>query len=290
LILPTFLAYRKNKTLQHRLKRKSYVAQLVLILLGVELLFLSSFTAFNLPTATAHNWQRYLVRELHKFYCHLPQQWQTKLQLECSDQLSTIISPDSDTLNNLRYSLYVPQAPAAIFLGYVLGWPLAVIASAIYILLGLFGPLVKIYPFACGSGIDYYLQPGFGYLLGMIIAAACVGYISQGNRTSTRQLVSLLAGLLCIHGIGLAYMIGIGLFDTIYNPGGAQLPWSTWLSQEARNLSWYALPYDFIFSLALIGLGFPLRWLAITLTAPDLTLQNDPIQDKNLVNFRPAIK
>ena len=144
----------------------------------------------------------------------------------------------------------------------MLGWPLAIIAATIYIVLGLFGPLIKIYPFASGSGMNYYLQPGFGYLIGMVVACACVGYISQGKRTSTKQLLSLLAGLLCIHGIGFAYMLGICLFDTVYDAGGAQLSWSAWLFEEARNLSWYALPYDFLFSLALIGIGFPLRWLA----------------------------
>jgi biotin transporter BioY len=288
--LSTSLAYRRKKTLHHRLKPKSYVAQAVLVLLAVEFLFLSSFTAFNLPTATAHNWQRYVIRELHKFYRHLPQQWQTNLQLRFSDKLGAIISPDSDSLQNMRYSLYVPQAPAAIFLGYTLGWPLALIAAVIYVFFGLFGPLVKIYPFACGSGMNYYLQPGFGYLIGMVVACACVGYVSQGKRTSTKQLLTLLAGLLSIHGIGLAYMLGICLFGTVYDAAGTQLSWATWLFEEARNLSWYALPYDLIFSLALIGVGFPLRWLSSTLTAPDIGVQNSASPEENLVDIRNMIR
>lgn len=118
--MPVFLKHKKNN-ISRRLKHKSYVAQLILILLGVEFLFLSAFTAFNLPTATAHNWQRYLTRELHKLYYHLPQEWQTKLQLQFPHSLASVITEDAKEVANLRYSLYVPQAPAAIFLGYVLG-------------------------------------------------------------------------------------------------------------------------------------------------------------------------
>jgi len=288
--LPKFFAYNKQKTLRSRLKRKSYVAQSVLVLLALELFFISSFTALNLPTANAHNWQRYGIRELHKLYCHLPRKWQANLRLKHAGILSQIVSPNADTLDNMRYSLYVPQAPAAIFIGYVIGWPLAIIAAAAYILLGLFAPLVKIYPFACGSGAKYYLQPGFGYLIGMVVACACVSYLSQGKRTSVKQLLSLLAGLLSIHGLGLAYMLGICLFDSVYDTAGMQLPWAAWLFEEARNLSWYSLPYDLLFSLALIGIGFPLRWLANTLTAPDLGSQNVAEENENLVNLQPAAR
>lgn len=138
--------------------------------------------------------------------------------------------------------------------------------------------------------MDYYLQPGFGYLLGMVVASACVGYISQGKRTSNKQLLSLFAGILCIHGIGLLYMLGICLSSTVYNASGTQLYWSAWLFEEARNLSWYALPYDFLFSLAAIGIGFPARWLVMTLIAPDIASQNGSTQSENLVNLHPVIR
>jgi biotin transporter BioY len=280
------LAHNQPKTLRN-IKRKSYIAQIVLLFLGVEMLFFSSFTNFNLPTATAHNWQRYTIREAHKLYLHLPLQWQLQLQNEFPVQLKPIISLDQDALHNMRTSPYVPQVPAAIFLGYILGWPLATICALIYVLLGIFGPAINIYPFACGSGASYYLQPGFGYLLGMIAATAGVGHISRGERTSLKQLLSLLAGLLCVHGIGLMYMLGICLYGTIYDTVGTQLNWAGWLLDEARNLSYYALPYDFIFSLALIGAGFPLRWLTNVLTSPDIASQSE--SRENLINFRPPM-
>jgi len=287
--LPVFLKHKRNN-IAHRLKQKSYVAQLILILLGVELLFLSAFTAFNLPTATGHNWQRYIIRKLHILYSQLPPGLQTRVQQQLPNSLAALTEQDVKEAHNLRYSLYVPQAPVAIFIGYVLGWPLAVITAVLYLLLAFLGPLIKIYPLTSSNGMDYYLQPGFGYLAGMVIAAGWVGYISQGKRTSTKQLLSLLAGLLCIHGIGLIYMLGISLFSTVYNAGGAQLYWSAWLFEEARNLSWYALPYDFLFSLLLIGIGFPLRWLVNILMSPDIASQNGSAQSENLVNLHPAIR
>lgn len=280
---------RKVGTIR-RFKRKSLIAQLVLVCLGAELLFIASFTAFNLPIASAHNWQRYAQKKANQIYCSLPTHWQSKIQLEFSDKLAAIISPDIEQFKNIRCSLYVPLAPAAIFLGYVLGWPLALGSVAIYFFLGMIGPFLHIYPFAAGSGLQYYLEPGFGYLLGMMLAAGCVGYLSQGQRTSARQIICLLVGLLCVHLVGLAYMLGICLYDTVYDINAAQLSWSGWLFEEMRNLTWYALPYDFIFSLALIGIGFPVRWLVSMLISPDLASHSMPSEKQNLVNLNVAAR
>jgi biotin transporter BioY len=280
--LPTFRSSRNN-IVTGRSKGKSFVAQLVLVLLGIELLFLSGFTALNLPTATNHNLQTYILTQSSKFYS----KFSRKFKRTCEASIPHMIPPDLTSLPPVRYSLYVPQAPMAIFLGYVLGWPLAVFALTGYIILGLVGPFFKLYVFAAGTGINYYLQPGFGYLIGMILASACVGWLSRGERKSLNQLLSLFIGLLCIHVIGLAYLVGIYLFGAVHEITGQHLVWSAWVFEEARNLSWYALPYDLIFGLALIGIAFPFRWLVSILTAPDIAATEIPNND-TLVDFKLA--
>jgi len=279
--LPVFLARKKNISIT-RLKRKSFVAQSVLVLLGVELLFLAGFTAFSFPTATARNLHIYSTAKAQLIYSKLSR----KIKRQWESMVPYMVPAEESRLPKIRYSLYVPQAPAAIFLGYILGWPMAFIAALAYLILGLIGPFFNLYPFASGIGINYYLQPGFGYLIGMVVATACVGWVSRGERKSLSQVLSLFAGLLCIHGIGLAYLIGICLFGAVHEVTGEQLSWSGWLFEEARNLTWYALPYDLTFSLAAIGIGFPFRWLVNILTAPDIGLNVGSSGDEKLVEFR----
>jgi len=280
--LPVFLT-NKNNIVAGRSKRKSFVAQLVLVLLSIELLFLSGFTALNLPTATKHNLQLYILGKGGKLYSTFSR----KFKKTCEAVIPNMILLAPTSLPPVRYSSYVPQAPVTIFLGYILGWPLALIALLGYIFLGLVGPFFGLYVFAAGNGTNYYLQPGFGYLVGLVLAAACVGWVSRGERKSLNQLLSLFIGLLCIHGLGFAYLLGICLFGAIHETTGQQLVWSGWLFEEARNLSWYALPYDLIFGLGLIGIAFPFRWLVSILTAPDIIAAEAP-NNETLVDFKLA--
>ena len=280
--MPVFLTNKKKKNITYgRVKHKSLFAQLVLFLLSMELLFFSGFTALCLPTATGKNLQLYLLKNGAKLY----NKFSRKFKMACQNAVPDMIPPDPHSLPPVRYSMYVPQAPAAIFLGYVLGWPLALFALLGYFILGLIGPVFKLYVFAAGSGLSYYLQPGFGYLIGMIVAGACVGWFSKGERKSLNQLLSLCIGLLCVHGVGLTYLLAICLFGAINDTVGQQLVWSNWLFEEVRNLTWYALPYDALFSLGLIGIAFPFRWLAQILTAPDISAiegDNDKLIDFKL--------
>ncbi len=273
----------KNNIAAGRSKRKSLVAQLVLVLLGIELLFLSGFTALNLPTATKCNLQLYILRKSGKIYG----KFSRKFKKTCEATIPQMIPPAPNTLPPVRNSLYVPQAPIAIFLGYALGWPLALIASLGYIVLGVVGPFFNLYVFAAGAGVNYYLQPGFGYLLGMVGAAACVGWFGRGERKSLNQILCLFLGLLCIHAIGLAYLLGICLFGLVHESTGQQIVWSGWLFEEARNLSWYPLPYDLIFALGFIGIAFPFRWLVFALTAPDIG-SPEATNNETLVDFKLA--
>lgn len=253
----------KTKAKVHRLRRNSMVGQLVIILIGVELLFFASFTAFDLPTATGKNLSIYCLKTLRTVVHCLP----ARAQKRVYEIFSNI---DKGELPAMRYTVYVPQVPLVIFLGYTLGWPLAAISASLFFLIGLAGPWLNLHPFAGGGGVNYYLEPGFGYLLGMIVACGAVGAISKDRRTSVRQISALLIGLAIIHLMGLAYLLGVCIFFSVFEDLHSSLIWSQWISEQARNLTWYTLPYDFLLGLALIGFGFPFRWLSRMLIAPDI--------------------
>lgn len=243
-------------------RKQSLIGQLAVVLVGVQIMFFGSFVSLNLPTATQRNLMAYLHNEQMEAYCMLPYKWREKL----AERFGYL----EGTAKDVRESLYVPLIPLAIFLGYVLGASLGTVAVALYLVLGLFAPATGIYPLACGGGLDYYNQPGFGYLLGAIAAAWCAGRATAKRRTSFRQSLAVLSGLLSAHLAGLTYLFGACLISLV-SDGAHHFPqWRPWVFEQARNLTWYSLPYDVLFSFLLIGLGFPCRWLVKTLTAPDI--------------------
>jgi biotin transporter BioY len=249
-----------------RVKRKSLAGQCVLVLLGLQVVFLSSFVALNLPTGTGHNLinsgRHYLAVAIKE----LPLTWQERLNSAYPINL-TESKP-------IRYSIYVPEVPAAIFLGYVLGRQIAPLSIALFVLLGLFGPIFGINPFADGGGLDYYSHPSFGYLLGLIASSFIVGWITQERRSSFNQVLALVAGVLSAHLIGLTYLIGSCLLFAVLQGTNSGPTWLPWVFELARNLTWYPLPYDFIFGLLLIGVGFPIRYTADMLSSPDIALKS----------------
>lgn len=253
----------------HRIKRKSLIGQVVIVLLGLEVLFLASFTAFEMPTATGRNLNLFARQRLQMVVSQLP----ARLQARLYRAVPEIAEPANQAV---RYSLYVPQAPAAIFIGYVLSYPLASIAAALFVLVGLVAPFFNVHPFVAGGGLDYYLQPGFGYLIGMVLASTLVGLITKNRRTTASQLLSTAVGLAVVHLTGLAYLLGICLFFSIFQDLHASPVWSQWVFEQARNLSWYALPYDCLFGLVGVALGFPFRWLVNILVAPDIAVKHHP--------------
>jgi biotin transporter BioY len=243
------------------LKRKSLVGQLVVVLLGVQLLFFSSFLAFQIPTATSKNLARFTNNTAAKAAALLPVKYQNMVL----DEFPVLRDRPAD----VRTSLYVPNAPVAIFVGYILGSFLGPLAAFLYLILGLVGPWFGVHPFAEGGGLEYYKHAGFGYLLGMVFAAWAVGAITSKKRTTFSQLLGILAGTAAVHVIGIAFLLGSALFAGLVE--GVNAPhWQQWLFEEIRNLSWYALPYDLLVALVLIALGFPFRWLVEILTAPDV--------------------
>ena len=57
------------------------------------------------------------------------------------------------------------------FAGVLLGWKWGAVSQLLYVAIGLLGLPV----FTQGGGIGYVLQPSFGFLLGLIPAAAVIG-------------------------------------------------------------------------------------------------------------------
>lgn len=259
-----------------RIKRKSLAGQFVLVLIGLQMMFLTSFFALDLPTGTGQNLLNVGRRTISTAVKLMPKPTQEQLKKVHPDWFH-ITKP-------IRTTVYTPLAPMAIFLGYVLGKPIGPISVILFLLLGFVGPLFGINPFAGGGGLDYYLQPSFGYLMGLMAGSWLIGWVTEERRTSFAQLVGLVGGLLSVHLTGLIYLLGSCLVLTVVQGVNNGPLWLPWVFEEARNLSWYPLPYDVLFSFILIGLGFPFRYLVNLLTAPDLALKSrsDLIVQQNM--------
>ncbi|MBX9877749.1 MAG: biotin transporter BioY [Candidatus Obscuribacterales bacterium] len=247
------------------MRRKSRIGQLVVVLIGTQLLFLATFLGLNLPTATEGNLIRYVRQASENLVARLPGQIGSELKHNVPE-----LAYGSEPI---RMSIYVPEAPVAIFVGYVLGPLLAPISAIVFLVIGFLGPHLGIFAFSSGGGIEYFKQPGFGYLLGMVVACWVTGRLTVQNRTSKRQCLAVVCGLLSVHLFGIGYMLIAALISSFgAQPGdaGAQFFWQPWIFEEVRNLTWYVLPYDILLSVVAIGLGFPFRWLVATLIAPDI--------------------
>jgi biotin transporter BioY len=270
------LVATRNKARVHRIKRNSLIAQLILLAMAIELFLFASFTGLNLPTATAHNLKNSLVVRMQILANHLP----TRLAEKVLGAYPRLREPTKE----VRYSVYVPEVPTAIFVGYVLAWPLGMIASIIFLGFGLIGPYFNFHFFSAGGGPEYYLQPTFGYLLGMVLATCVVSLLVAERRTSLNQSLSLLLGLFSVHFVGLTYMLALCLLFAIFDDSRVSPSWAPWLFEQARNLTWYSLPYDFLFGLIAVGLGYPVKWLATTLVAPDIGVKSSPAEEANLIS------
>lgn len=235
----------------------------------------ASFTCFDLPTATRVNLGRFVNISAQHIMVNLPQRWQDEVLAQFP--VLNLRMPD------VRYSPYVPLAPAAVFLGYVLGVPLGFASACGFLVLALIGPYIGVLPVAAGGGLEYYRQATFGYLLGMALAAWVAGRVTMNEVTSARQLAAVAGGLLLLHLCGLTYLVGSSLGILLFEGEAAYMHWQPWLAESIRNYSWYSLPYDVLFGVAAIGIGFPFRWLTGVLTAPDIAMRGRAKWDENLV-------
>ncbi|HAQ40465.1 MAG TPA: BioY family transporter [Clostridiales bacterium] len=88
--------------------------------------------------------------------------------------------------------------------GIVLGSRKAVFSQIAYVLLGLFGlPIFS----GFSGGLQHMLKPSFGFLIGYIVTAYCVGKIAEKEKPSTGNLIiAVLVGTVVLYAIGIPYM------------------------------------------------------------------------------------
>ena len=91
--------------------------------------------------------------------------------------------------------------------GVLLGWKWGAASQAAYVVLGLVGLPV----FTQGGGLSYVFQPSFGFLLGMIPAAAVTGLIA-GNKGEPKRVIPA-----CFLGLAVMYLIGVPYMGMILN-------------------------------------------------------------------------
>ena len=101
------------------------------------------------------------------------------------------------------YTSFTLQVFFTLMAGVLLGPYYGALSQLIYVLLGLVGLPI----FTNGGGFSYVLQPGFGFLLGLIPAAFVTGLLTKklGCRF-WKLLLSCLAGLAVIYLFGLPYL------------------------------------------------------------------------------------
>ena len=106
--------------------------------------------------------------------------------------------------------LQIPMALAPIslqflftaFAGVLLGWKWGALSQLLYVAVGLMGLPV----FTQGGGISYVLQPSFGFLLGLIPAAAVIGALTRRSAGRVRIFLAVLTGDAVLYAVGVPYM------------------------------------------------------------------------------------
>lgn len=86
--------------------------------------------------------------------------------------------------------------------GLLLGWKWGAVSQLLYVGIGLLGLPV----FTQGGGIGYVLQPSFGFLLGLIPAAAVIGALTARRTGYLTVLAAVLVGDLILYAVGVPYM------------------------------------------------------------------------------------
>ena len=94
--------------------------------------------------------------------------------------------------------------------GLLLGSKLGFAAVMSYIAVGLAGIPV----FASGGGVNYVLQPSFGYLIGFALGAFVTGKIAENSKKLSTKILILadFAGLLTVYAVGMVYYALISNF------------------------------------------------------------------------------
>lgn len=104
----------------------------------------------------------------------------------------------------------IPMWPVAVTLqflftamaGVLLGPKYGALSQAVYVAVGLLGVPV----FTMGGGAGYIFQPSFGFLLGLIPAAAVIGAATKNRSTPRRIVLGCALGLAVLYAVGVPYM------------------------------------------------------------------------------------
>ena len=106
--------------------------------------------------------------------------------------------------------------------GVLLGPGCGALSQGVYVALGLIGLPI----FTTGGGFGYVLQPTFGFLLGLIPAAAIIGAISGKSTSPLRIALACAAGLAALYAVGVPYMALILNGDMGKNMSLSALLWA----------------------------------------------------------------
>lgn len=154
-------------------------------------------------------------------------------------------------ITNIFY--YIPQIPLVLMIAAILGPRLGILSIILYIAAGLTGlPL-----FAGGGGINYYMQHGFGYILGFIPGIYTTGNILSNKIKPFNTFRAAFIGVTSVHLVGIIYLATV-LFikhESIFTVFG-------WIWQ----LSGMQFFYDIIFAILAILIGRLIRkalWIAM---------------------------
>lgn len=102
---------------------------------------------------------------------------------------------------------FTMQDMFTILAGVLLGWKWGAASQGVYVALGLMGLPI----FTQGGGLGYVFQPSFGFLLGLIPAAALTGLLA-GEGDDRRRIV-----FACVAGLAVMYLIGVPYMGMILN-------------------------------------------------------------------------
>ena len=105
--------------------------------------------------------------------------------------------------------------------GVLLGPRWGAASQAADVALGLAGLPI----FTLGGGLGYILQPSFGFLVGLIPAAALIGALTRGRPGTARVVLASAAGLGVLYLVGLPYLY---LIQNAYLGRGLSWPVVVW--------------------------------------------------------------
>lgn len=104
----------------------------------------------------------------------------------------------------------IPPIPVSLqfffcaFAGMLLGPRYGMLSQLVYVCVGLMGVPI----FTKGGGLSYVFDTSFGYLIGFILAAWVIGFLSRklGKLDFRNALISVVSGLIANYMIGVPYI------------------------------------------------------------------------------------